>query len=143
MDCNTCHRPPYLMSCEWLRVTRSAYTCALFRCLASKMAVNGAYCNPSLDPLNMTSHSQKGGRSLDNSCSLCVKLCAWRRRTCSVSCYAIGSYWFLTQYRTVLQTMRIVFGANSLLACLYTVLTPKMTPRIGTCEYAVHIARGT
>ena len=71
-----------------------------------------------IDPLHMTSHSKKGGRSLDNSCFLCVKTCEWPQRTCSGSCYARGSYWFLTQYRTHLQTKRIILDVNSLL-CMF------------------------
>ena len=54
MDCNRRHRPPYLMNCAWWksyhwpRVTCSAYTRALFHYLTSKMAVNDAFCHPSL-----------------------------------------------------------------------------------------------
>ena len=33
---------------HWLKVTRSAYTHALFICLKSERAVNNAYCNPSV-----------------------------------------------------------------------------------------------
>ena len=80
----------------------------------------------------MTSHSQKGGRPLDNSCSLCVKTWAWPQCSCSISCYARGSYWLHTQYRMRLRTMRIILGVFCV--CLYTILTPKMTPRIGICE---------
>ena len=69
----------------------------------------------SIDPLHMTSHSQKGGRLLDSSCALCVKTCAWPQRACCVSRYARGSYWFLTQYRTRLRTIRVFLGVNSLL----------------------------
>ena len=74
-----------------------------------------------IDPFHMTSHIQKGGRSLHNSCSLCVNTCPWPQHTCSFSCYARGSYWFLTQNRMRLQTMRAILGVNSLFRCLYTV----------------------
>ena len=29
----------------------------------------------------------KGGKWLDDSCSLCVKTCGWAQRQCSISCY--------------------------------------------------------
>ena len=57
----------------------------------------------------MMSHCQTGGRSLDNSCSLCVKTCAWPQHTRSVSRHARGSYGFLTQNR-----MRLRINACSL-----------------------------
>ena len=40
--CIGCHR--WWKGYRWLRVVRSAYTCALFHCLSSKMMVNDVMC---------------------------------------------------------------------------------------------------
>ncbi len=60
-------------------------------------------CVP-IDPLHTTSHSQKapplrpkGGSSLDDSCSLCVKMCVGPHRTCSISRCARGLSVLLTK----------------------------------------------
>ena len=47
-----------------------------------------------IDPLHMMSHSQEGGRPLNNSCSLCIKMGSKE------------SYWFLTQNSMRLWTSR-------------------------------------
>ena len=36
----------------------------------------------------------------------------------------------------------VILGVNSLLCMFVYDFTPKMTPRLGTCEYATHITRG-
>ena len=70
-----------------------------------------------IDPLQMTSHSQKEGRSLDNSCSLCVKTCAGPQHVafCIMQGGAID---FLHTQKRGLRTMRVILGVNSLL-CMF------------------------
>ena len=101
-------------------------------------------CSSLINPLHMTSHflHVKGGRSLDNSCSLCMKhamTSAYLQR------FAFCKRKLLISY--TIQNMPPMNARNFVcqlffFACLYTLLTPKMTPRIGTCEYPARTARG-